>query len=326
LPGDPRDRGEWIANDGQSTTSRDEETRGKDVVKLDVIDSSEGPVAVEALRQDAAAALERALAFVEAHADELARLRTHALLGLAPTDRVVEALAERQQASGAFLPLGLAQGGALGFERIGEGAIDAALLGTLEALVILGDLDALHAEPIQAAAAHLERVQTPSGAWGPEDLVLDERLFLTGALGGLLGRTRIVRPSVHTGAGDFLGAHWSPDRVENANWQAIVGFGIFYSHVGDDLSDEALQWVGRELERGYRMRRFDAAQVLRALMHCDAAAIPGASLTPFELLRQLVGEQSSDGGFAQLAPVGPAGRLSPTIDAMGAILKICRVL
>lgn len=296
------------------------------MVKLEVIDEAAGPDAIVGLRLDSARALQQALDFVETNGDALALQRAHAQLGVIDVEEVVQALAARQLASGALDPLGVAAAGALGFESLAGGAIDAPLLGSLEALVVLGDLDALYAAPVESVARYLEERQSASGAWGGDDLPLDDRIFLTGMLAGLLGRTRIVRPEVHLSAGEFMGAHWAPERVEDANWKAIVGFGIFYSHVGDDLSDEALQWVGRELERGYRGRRFDAAEVLRALMHCDAAAIPGATLTPFELLRQLLGEQSADGGFAQLAPVGPAGRISPTLDAMRAILKICQVL
>jgi len=296
------------------------------VVNLDVVEEGESPEAVEAARGDAATALERALDFVEGNGDALARLRTQTLLGAADKDELVTALAERQLESGGFERLGVADGGGFGLDGLCGGAIEDALLGTLEALMILGDVDALHAAPVERAAVYVEQVQSPSGAWGPDGLPENDRLILTGLVAGLLGRTRVVRPAVLAKVSEYMTPLWTPDRVENANWKAIVGFGTYYSHVGDDLSDEALQWVGRELERGYRSRRIDAAETLRALMHCDAAAIPGASLTPFELLRQLLGEQSADGGFAQLAPAPPAGRVSPSIDAMGAILKICRIL
>ena len=73
------------------------------------------------------------------------------------------------------------------------GIVDDALLGTLEALMILGDVDALHAAPVERAAVYVERVQLPSGAWGPDGLPENDRLILTGLVAGLLGRTRVVR-------------------------------------------------------------------------------------------------------------------------------------
>ena len=66
-----------------------------------------------------------------------------------------------------------------------------------------------------------------------------------------------------------------------------------------DAGDEILQWCGRELERGFRARRFSAVRTARVLTWCDAPVLPGAQLEPAELLDALLAEQAPDGGFGE---------------------------
>jgi len=120
------------------------------------------------------------------------------------------------------------------------------------------------------------------------------------------------------------GPLFSPEAVEGGQWSAITAFGTFFSNVGHDRSDEALQWCGRELERGYRTGRFDACSTVRALLYCDALAMPGAQLDPLELLDRLLGEQAGDGGFAELSPGGVPARITPTVEAIHAIASLCQ--
>ena len=281
---------------------------------------------IEELRRAAATALERGLAFVEAHGDELAILRTHVMLGARPLEHCVEAVAARQRRDGSFPELGLASAGALGFDAGSGGSPDEAILGTLEALVVLSDLPALFAPCVERAAVFLQAVQLGDGSWGAADAEPAQRIFSSGLLAGILGRTRVVRPEVLDAAGRFLAGQWAPERVEGESWGLLAAFGTFFSNVPHDLSDGALQWVGRELERGYRTRRYDTAATLRVLLHCDAAAVPGATLEPSELLRSLLAEQGRDGGFAELCAAGPARRVAPTVDCMLANIRLCRML
>jgi hypothetical protein len=295
-------------------------------VKLPMADDLEREDAPESLRLAAADALERGLGFVEAHGDALAQLRAMVLLEAMPVDALVEAMLERQAEDGSFEPLGVAAGGSPGFSEAAAKGLPDGVLGGLEALCILGDADAINSAPVPKLAAWLGTAQDADGAWGGESLDVDTRLFATGMLAGLLGRTRSVRPHVLEDAGNFMGGHWAPEQVEGRAWARLTAFGVFFSGVDHDLADEALQWVGRELERGYRTRVYDAAATVRVLLHCDASAVPGATLEPPQLLADVLAEQGVDGGFAELAPGGPAGRVAPTLDCMRAILRLCQII
>jgi hypothetical protein len=281
------------------------------------------------LRQSAATALEQGLRFVEAHGDELARLRTHALLQAGPIERALAAVEARQQGDGSYAPLGLAAGGAPGLAEASADGLPDALLGTLEALITIGDLAARAAKSgasLQRAAEYLESAQLEDGSWGAAASTPESRIFATGMLAGYLGRTRIVRQGVLIDAGEFMGEVWHPDLIAGRSWPLLTSFGCFFCSVEHEESDAALQWIGRELEKGYRSRSYDANETLRSLLHCDAMAIPGTTLDPAEMLGALVDEQASDGGYAQLSGNPPAGRVTPTIDAMLAMLRLCTAL
>lgn len=281
---------------------------------------------LEALRRDAAGALERGLGFVKAHGDAFSQLRTHVILRARPIEDALDSIGERQRADGLFAPLGLASGGAHGLHEESERGLSETLLGTLEALVVLADLSSLSHPCLESTAQGLGRIQLPDGSWGSPEEPADDRLFATGMLAGLLGRTRFVRPEVLEGAGEFLGVLFSPERVEERDWRTLVAFGVFFSGVQHDQADAALQWIGRALERGFRTRNHDAAQTLRMLLHCGATAMPGASLTPDELLRAVLSEQGADGGFAELAEGGASARVSTTVDCLQGIIGLCDAL
>jgi hypothetical protein len=283
----------------------------------------------EALRHAAASALEQGLAFVECHADPLSQLRTHALLEAAPVREAAAAIDERQCPDGSFQLLGLSAGGGPGLaEALAEG-LPESLVGTLEALVALGDLGEQSAKSgtaLEAAAEFLQSLQLSDGSWGVADEVPARRIFMTGMLAGYLGRTRVVRPHVLQDAGEFLGGQWTSDIITGRSWPALTAFACFFCSVEHDESDAALQWIGRELEKGYRSRTYDANETMRSLLHCDAMAIPGTTLDPREVLAALVEEQAGDGGYAQLSGNPPAGRVTPTIDAMLSLIRLCAVL
>jgi hypothetical protein len=68
------------------------------------------------------------------------------------------------------------------------------------------------------------------------------------------------------------------------------------------VADEALQWCGRELERGFLNGAFGAVAVARVFGRCDALALPGARLRADEVARALLAAQREDGGFPGEGP------------------------
>jgi hypothetical protein len=145
-------------------------------------------------------------------------------------------------------------------------------------------------------------------------------------IAGFLGRTRSVRPEVLDAAGRYLGSEWAPERVEGGSWSAIAAFALFFTNVHHELADEALQWCGRELERGYRATRFDAVATLRVLLYCDAEALPGLRIEAEELLDLLLAQQKDDGGFwtdCLGADSAEGTRVCATLDAMRGLLALC---
>jgi hypothetical protein len=289
-------------------------------------DDGEAELSLEdALRHRAASALEAGLAFIERHGDALAVLRVHALLGVCPVADCVSEIARRVGPDGAVAPLGLAVQGAPGLADLLDGP-GTAILGPLEALIALADLGALHAPCVEDIARRLGVLQHDDGSWGDLQAPAPTRIFATGLLAGQLSRTRVARPELLDRAGRFLASMWSPDRVSGRAWPAIAGFGAWYSSTGDDLADEALQWIGRELQRGNEKGVYDAVHTVRVLLHCDASAVPGAALVPAALLEALLDEQAADGGFAELTPGPDAVRVVPTLDAMLGAIRLCGVI
>ena len=291
------------------------------------------------LRERSATALERALGFIESNGDELALLRAHFFLEAADSDGVIAALESRQLEDGSFEPLGFVLPGGVAGELGGAGC-EASLLGGAEALVVLSAARGLARPVAERLVGWLARAQRSDGSWGPLDPVREkqdpegateravaDRLFLTGLVSGFLLRTPFVRPEVASWADRFLSDLWAPERVENGRLLAIAGFASFFAGGGGpDLADEAMQWCGRELERGFRTHRFEAGDTLRVLYWCDADAMPGATFDAVELLDRLLSEQGEDGGFAALDPGGAPGRVGPTIDALHAIRALCAAL
>jgi len=292
---------------------------------------SESP-SVMRVRERAATALERGLGFVQDYGDELALLRAHVVLEVAAPVDVVEQVANRQRDDGSFEPLGGVFSGAITGE-LRAAALPSGLLGTLEALALLADFRGLVSPVAERAVEHLTRAQRQDGSWGrvdpsaPEKTPPEDRLFATGMLAGYALRTPFVRPEVADWAGRFLAGLWSPERVEGGRLSRIAAFAHFFANGGaPEIADEALQWCGRELERGFRSHRFESVETLRVLFYCDAEALPGATFDSLELLERLLGEQAGDGGFAALDPGGPPGRCAPTVDALMAIRSLCKAL
>ncbi len=280
---------------------------------------------VKALREGAATALERAHRFVEVHGDEISRLRMDGLLQVRPTQEVVQAVAARQRADGSFAPLDASSLGAFGFETAPGG--DVALLGSLDALALLSDLGGLHGRCVERLVDFVSGAQRDDGSWGSrEDQTAEQRLVLSGMLAGVLGKTAVVRESVLERAGRFVGEHWSPLRVQGGRWVDLAWLAHFFTNVAHESADEALQWCGRELERGFRTRRFSALACARVLLYCKVVTLPAFRVGASELVEALVREQAPDGSFGVPTGTSDSARVAPGVDAMQALIVLCASL
>jgi hypothetical protein len=215
------------------------------------------------------------------------------------------------------------------FDAGARGAV-CALLGAIEdaagaatAIAVLDAIGVRRGTEVERAVALLSAAQRDDGSWSfvgsPDDG--DARVVTTARIAGHLAKTPCTRPRVLRAASSFLAAHWSPDRVQCGDPQAIAGFAQWYANTNDELSDAALQWCGRELERGFRTGAIDALASARVFALCDAQALPGARLTADEVVLSLAAAQSLDGGFGP-ASESVASRVEATLDALAALQRL----
>ena len=252
-------------------------------------------------------ALSRAGEFIEAHGAELDRLRRDVLFGRAPVSDLDAWFEKRQRDSGAIGPLG-------GSHLDGG---EAGLASTLFSLVILADLRALRGPTTERAVAYLAGIQRDDGAFRPAPGATESDVVVcTGMVAGYLARSRRARPTTLDRAGAFLGATFAPERVKGVAWQSLAAFAHFFANVSHELSDPALQWCGRELERGYRSGAYDALRTVRVFTLCDVQALPGARVDATELCGSLLGLQSEDGGLRVEPERAPAARVGAVLDAV----------
>ena len=239
-------------------------------------------------------ACERASIFLAAHGDETARRCAAVLGGDAPLAHLLEVLGEPGDDVGHWRRL-------LGF---------------------LGDLRALRGDLAERAVAAVAAAQRDDGSWREEEDSEEAQLFVTGMLAGYLAKTPFARPELLAAAGDFLAAHWSPQLVKGENGgacPAIAAYAHFFANVRHESGDPVMQWCGRELERGYRLRQFDAVRTARILLYCDARTIPGGGLEAGELVAAILAEQCEDGGWLDAADPSPAARSAHSLDALVAL-------
>ncbi len=253
-------------------------------------------------------ALVRGRGFVARSGSPLAQLRADGLVGGGPAARVIELVEARQLASGAVGPLE------------GEGEADVAT--TARALAFLDDLGCLHHACADRAAAWLAATQERDGSFSPSASASDdERLLFSASLAARLARSGWVRESALDAAGGFIAERFSVERVQRGGWETLAAFLAFFTSHSHELADAALQWCGRELERGFRTGRFDAVRTARVFVLCDAKALPGAKVDARELLPALVASQGEDGSFgATDAPIDE--RVARTLDAILALVRL----
>lgn len=258
----------------------------------------------------AAASRARALAFVEACGDRFAIARARALaVGRTPEDLCLpDGAIQRPDGS-----IGLAGGSTPEFES--------ELL-----LCVLGaaaDLRGLHLPVVERACGHLEAVQAGDGSWGAAAEPEERKIVRTGMIAGHLGKTRFARESMLSRAGDYIGERFTPDLVQNFNWPVIAAYANYFANVPHEESDAVLQWIGRELERGFRSGRFDGVQTARVLLYAEAPSLPGGRVDAGEAVERLLAEQQRDGGWLRLDDPALSARIEHTLDALTALVRLC---
>ena len=252
-------------------------------------------------------ALRRAAGFVAMSGDPLRGRAAAALVGERPLAEAIEAFEARQRGDGAFV----------------ASEEPSPLAATLAILGLLDDLGALNEPLVERACAQLARIQRDDGSWSDGDAVAETAaLVTTGTLAGILAKTRWVRPRVLAAAGDFLAKRWSPDRVQRFDWRALAAHAQFFANADHELADEALQWCGRELERGYRQGRFDAIRIARVFAYCDARALPGARIEARELAAAIRSAQVEDGGWPAPGDDPSVSRVVHSFDALVALGRL----
>lgn len=192
----------------------------------------------------------------------------------------------------------------------------------LPVLAGLADLRALDSALAIRIAEALAKVQAEDGSFGAEGSDEEERVFTTGRLAALLSGLRSVRRRLLERAADYLAGRFSPERVAGFAWRPLAAYTPLFTNVEHERGDDVLQWCGRELERGFRARRFDAVQTARIWVDCGAAALPGARVNADEIVLALLAEQTSDGSW--LLPDGrePSARVDHTLDGLTALMRL----
>jgi hypothetical protein len=181
---------------------------------------------------------------------------------------------------------------------------------------VLAALGVDRGEAVARAVETLAAAQRPDGSWTGDDPVV-----ATAVVAAALARTAAVRPVVLRRAGDFLAAHWAPERIAGGDVRAVAGFAAFFANAPHELGDAALQWCGRELERGFRAGLFSALDVAGVLVSCDAAGLPGARLVAPEVVDALLAGQAPDGGFGPPGAAEP-DRVEATLSALAALHRL----
>jgi hypothetical protein len=177
-----------------------------------------------------------------------------------------------------------------------EGAeSEAALRATVRTLRWLDIVHLLGHPAAESAAGFVASQQAEDGGFGSGGE--DERIAATGEATGVLARTPFARRTLLDAASRWLTQHWSVERVQGPSYGPILAYFHVLANLQSDLADEALQWCGRELERGFRMGVIGPLAVARVFVRCGARALPGSRLAPLEVLAALCASQREDGSF-----------------------------
>ena len=251
----------------------------------------------------------RAGGFLALSGGALDRIHLETLLAERDGHGLLAAFAERQAPDG----------------RIAEwqaGAERSPVETTLGALAVLDGVGLLDHPVPEAALGFLLSLQSPDGGFGDESHEEESRILLTGAVVGLAAKSPFGPTRVLRRAEAYLLERWSVERVQGPCYAPILAYThALASFTSDaaDTGDEALQWCGRELERGFRMGAFGPLEVVRVFCRARARALPGARLDPPELVTALVTAQEDDGGWTGDAGVS---RVTATLEAVEALRRL----
>jgi hypothetical protein len=238
-------------------------------------------------------AAERAAAFLAGAGDELFAAWAAVLVGRGDAEAAARALVERQLPDGSF----------------------GALAETRRVLALLDDVGARGGPVVERACAWLRSIQSTAGCWGAGE----EAVFETGVLAGILARASCAPASMLDAAAHWLAARFTPDAVKGFRWRPLAAYAAAFANHAHDAGDGILQWCGRELERGWRAGRFDAVQVARLLLWCDAPSLPGGRVAMGDVIPALRASQAADGSFRAGAETAPARQA--TWDGLVALLR-----
>jgi len=251
------------------------------------------------------APLTRAARFIAQRAGELERVYCETLLRELPAQALLAALAKQQGADGGFAPW-----------RPLDASAEAA---TRRALAWLGALGLTDHPLPEAAVAFLAKRQAPDGGWGSPALPPELRVAVTGETAGLLARTPFARESLLRRAEMFLARCYSPDLLQRGEYAPLLAYAHALASLDSELTDEALVWCGRELEKGWRTAQFTTLQLARVMLRARAKALPGAQLDAREIVTALLAAQERDGGW----PAEPgADRVDATLECVEALLRL----
>jgi hypothetical protein len=252
-----------------------------------------------------AEARERAARFVAERGDEAAARRAAVLIGAEPFASARGALERWAEDAGAF-----------------SGAVRIDPVAALPVLGALADLRALDSPLAIRIAEAAGKAQAEDGSFGVAGSDEEERIYTTGRLAARLSALRSVRMSLLDRAADYLAERFSPERVSGFAWRALASYTPFFTNVEHERGDDVLQWCGRELERGFRTRRFDAVQTARVWVDCGAATLPGARVNAGELVLALLAEQAGDGSWPRAGAPDPAERVAHALDGLTALVRL----
>ena len=107
--------------------------------------------------------------------------------------------------------------------------------------------------------------------------------------------------------------------MQSGEYAPLLAYAHALTSIDSELTDEALVWCGRELEKGWRSARFSTLQLARVLLRARAKALPGAQIEASEITTALLAAQERDGGW----PAEPgADRVDSTLEAVEALLRL----
>jgi hypothetical protein len=236
-----------------------------------------------------------------------------------PLDRLFfEVLTRQQPAQALFAALALQQGadGALAPWRSDTPATE--LRATLNGLTFCDAIGLTDHPMSEAAVGYVATRQDSDGGFSDGAADVDARIALTGEASGLLARTPFASQRLLRAAESFLAQHWSVDLVQGPRYAPILAYTHLMAGFGSDLSDEVLQWCGRELERGFRTHVFAPVDVARVFLRARARALPGAQVEADEVVLDLLAAQDEDGGW----PDAGGGRVEATLVAIEGLLRL----